>query len=151
VIFAWTSTAALRLATPQPAGVGVASLWNADFAVKASIGIAVWIILPALRISFPEWWVWQPLVVPGHMTATGATVALCWPLRPFWVQMPADEPNRRARPGTDVETLLLCCSLFFVSGSPVLAAFAIACVLLMLARTIRSRTPAYAFSDPRAV
>ena len=150
VIFAWTSSAALRLAAPQPERGRITPLWNADFAVKASLGVALWIVLPALKVSFPAWWVWQPLVVPGQITGTGATVALCWALRPFWVQVPADESNGSSLPGMGIETLLLCSSLFFVSGSPVFAAFAIACALLMLAQTIRSRSSVFAFSTPRA-
>ena len=151
VTFAWTSAVALRMAAARSDCDQARSLWSAGFALKASIGVALWIALPALKVSFPEWWVWQPLVVPGQMTATGATVALCWPLRPFWVRMPGDESAPTALPGTDVETLLLTVSLFFVSGSLVLAVIAVGCALFMLWRRRASGTPAFAFSTSREV
>jgi len=147
VIFAWTSSAALRLAA-QRSEVRTVPLWNSAFVKKALLGMALWVALPALKVSFPQCWVWQPIWVPEHMTAAGATVALCWPLRPFWVQMP--DPGRGALPGTDVETLLLSGSLFCVSGSPIFAACATACALAMLARTNRSSATAYVFSTSRA-
>lgn len=126
ITFSWTATAALRLAAIPPSSEDDQSLWGADFGIRAAAGVVVWLGLPALRLSHPDLWIWQPLVMPEQLSATGATLALCWPLWPFWVDLP--DHARRDLPGSDVETLLLTCSLFLVSGSPILALFSMACL-----------------------
>jgi hypothetical protein len=72
--------------------------------------------------------------MPPALVATGAIVALCWPLRPFVMRRQAFDVSARHR---GFEAPVLYCSFFLLSGNLIFLAAVYASVVILLVRWVK--------------
>jgi len=108
--------------------------WSLDLILSALGGQVLWVVLPWLQFANPDAWYSVQLTIPPTLTATGAIVALCWPLQPFVMRVRARHASARH---SEFDAPALYGSFFLLSGNLIFAVGAYASVVTLLARRMK--------------
>lgn len=120
ITFSWVVASGLEFLTTKPQQPLQKSRPSLDPNVRTFGGQIVWFGLPWLHGSYPDAWFFAPVVVSPALAATGAVLAVCWPLYLFM-----DRRRRRESAcGSNFASAVLYFSFFLLSGHLVFATIA---------------------------
>lgn len=125
ITFSWVVASGQDLLTSRPRQRFQKFRWSLDYSVRTFGGQIVWLGLPWLQGSYPDAWFCAPVVVAPALAATGAVLAMCWPVCLFLDRRQRGESACRSEFGAPV----LYSSFFLLSGHLLFAA--IACVAIV--------------------
>ena len=134
ITFGWVVASSHELLTARPQHRFQHFRWSFDHTVRALVGQIVWLGLPWLHSNYPDAWFCAPIAVSPTLMATGAALAVCWPLYLF-----LDRQRRRQESPcrTEFAAAVLYSSFFLVSGHLVFAAIAYVASALVVADLVK--------------
>jgi hypothetical protein len=134
IAFAWAAVTGHQLITSRRAEQVQGFRWSLDRILSALGGQILWVVLPMVQFAHPDAWYCVPVTIPPALVATGAIVAISWPLRPFVMRQQA--PDSCAR-HLEFDAPVLYGSFFLLSGNLIFGAAVYASVVTLLARRVK--------------
>jgi hypothetical protein len=134
IAFAWAAVTGHQLVTSRRREQVQRFLWTPDLILSALGGQMLWVVLPLVQFAHPESWYCVPVTIPPALVATGAIVAICWPLRPFVMRRQPPDVSARY---LELDAPVLYGSFFLLSGNLVFAAAVYASIVILLARRVK--------------
>ena len=133
IAFAWAAVTGHQLVTSRRTEQVRSFHWSPDVILSALGGQILWVVLPLVQLAHPDAWYCAPVTIPPALVATGAVVAICWPLRPFVMRRQSPDASARHR---EFDAPVLYGSFFLLSGNLVFGAAVYASGLTLLARRV---------------
>ena len=137
VTFAWVTASGQELLTAQSPQKIQEFRWSLDHIFRALGGLVVWLGLPWVQSAHPDAWFCVPVSISPTFAATGAILAMCFPLYPFMARLRGRQIS--AASYSPFRGAVLHCSFFLVSGQLVFAAIAYIAVGILLADRVKRR------------
>jgi len=134
ITFAWVVASTHELLTARPHHRFQEFRWSLDHNVRALGGRVACVGLPWMHSNYPDAWFCVPIAVSPTLMATGAVLAVCWPVYLF-IDRQRRRPESPCR--SEFAAAVLYSSFFLVSGHLVFAAIAYVAGALVIADLVK--------------